>query len=109
MLERALKIFEDYYKADHVETAITLYNLACVCKVLGEQRQAYRHGQRSHAIFVKAYGASHAYSKRARKLLAECSPLSPTMPVLLFGSSSNAMDEEQKGRPHEKAMPEFSL
>ena len=72
LLERALVIFERHYGKEHLQVAITLYNLAVANRDLNQIPEAQNYVLRAHQIFAKEYGAEHPHTLKARKLITTC-------------------------------------
>ena len=59
-----------HYGPDHIQVAITLFNLGCACGALGDTGAARSHTLRALIIFTESFGADHAYTAAARTMLA---------------------------------------
>merc|ERR1711937_1015471 len=60
MLERALKLDEEYLGPNHRDVAVTLTNLANACGRLGDVQKRESMLERAYKIKLDAYGAKNA-------------------------------------------------
>ena len=75
LYRRALSIKEEILGPEHPDVAMTLHNLAALCKATGHQADARSLCERALEIFVRTLGEAHPRTKICRD---SCSQLSGT-------------------------------
>ena len=71
LLERALNIMEQHYGEDHVEVAITLYNLARAHAALGDRGNEAQILTKVLPIFERHFGVHHKHCVSVRRALID--------------------------------------